>query len=311
MGAPLHFQAPDPVPRSREKGCVFHKSLPKVPYVADRQAQILFECAISSPLPDTLLAANHTLNGLLRSTDDQILAQQSIGDTITDALIRMPLQDVDRRVSAKGSPDISHLSPDSADFLASYSQMRLTEIASTKAELLWIGYSRCCAAYASLRGIRKALRVGLYFSDQCESPAESLLLARCAELGFQIPYLQVSVIHPGTDVLLGRVDGLWASPRIRKSLCYADSRYGRRIFLQKKGNSESIVIEFDGKSKYGENFQAELDRERLRQNAISNLGFRFVRIGWIDLMQPSRLDTILRTAGVPRKRRSSLRAADK
>ena len=65
---------------------------------------------------------------------------------------------------------------------------------------------------------------------------------------------------------------------------------------------DTIVIDFDGKLKYRQDYAEILERERQRQNAIGNLGFRFVRIGWDDLMRPERLRSILEAARVPRCR---------
>ena len=93
------------------------------------------------------------------------------------------------------------------------------------------------------------MKAGLYFTDQVESPAESLLIARCAELGFEIPYLQVNILDPSNGRHLGRVDGLWSSEAVQKSLYRSDSRFGRFLQCRRLGDNGSIVIEFDGREK--------------------------------------------------------------
>ena len=188
------------------------------------------------------------------------------------------------------------------EFLANYSAARVTGFVSPEAELLWLAFAQLCFANGRKRGVRSALQAGLYFTDQVESPAESLLIARCAELGFEIPYLQVNILDPVNGRHLGRVDGLWPSEAVQKSLYRSDSRFGRFLQCRRLGDNGSIVIEFDGKLKYRQDYAEVLERERQRQNAIGNLGFRFVRIGWDDLMRPERLRSILEAARVPRCR---------
>lgn len=96
--------------------------------------------------------------------------------------------------------------------------------------------------------------------------------------------------------------GFGPSEAVQKSLYRSDSRFGRFLQCRRLGDNGSIVIEFDGKLKYRQDYAEVLERERQRQNAIGNLGFRFVRIGWDDLMRPERLRSILEAARVPRCR---------
>jgi hypothetical protein len=199
--------------------------------------------------------------------------------------------------------DLSELDPASPDFIAGYAAARATRLASPEAELLWLGFAQLCAAHGERRAIRRAMLAGLYFTDMAESPAESLLVARCVELGFAVPLLQVTILDPEEGRALGRVDGLWASMPDMKGLYEEDGRHGRRLYSMQRGDGESLVVEFDGLLKYQQGYADALESERLRQNAISNLGFRFVRVGWDDLMHPSRLKSMFKAARVPRAAR--------
>jgi hypothetical protein len=306
QGAPLQFSGEKSAARSRQRGCLFHKPLPDVPQIANRTAQLLFECAISSPLPDTLLAANYFLRSYAKESPGDLSATRVIDEKTVEALIRLPLSETRTKAALKdkvkvrknkGQPLLS-----SDRFLVDYLELRKTDIAATNAELLLYDYVQLCGEYRAVRGVRQALKAGLYFSDQMESPAEALLIARCVELGFSIPYLQVSILHPEDGRFLGRVDGLWPSRNIRKELCYSDTKFGRVLSSKTRGDNESIIIEFDGRLKYDASYSETLEKERQRQNAIGNLGFRFVRVSWSDLMQPKRLRDILESANVPKQR---------
>jgi hypothetical protein len=175
------------------------------------------------------------------------------------------------------------------------------EYASAEAELLGSDYAQLCRAYGDRRAVRRALQAGMYFSDQLESPAEALLVARCVELGFCTPYLQVNIVNPANGLLLGRVDGLWPSAAVLRGLRFYDSKHGRQLYSRQLGDTGSIVIEFDGRLKYAADYATSLEQERQRQNSIGNLGYRFVRITWSDLMRPKQLRAILIAAGVPRQ----------
>ncbi len=300
--APLHFSGLKSKAKSRQTGCVFHIELPAVPTISNRTAQILFECASSSPLPDALLSANYLLHRLSANENNELIAMRSINTKETEALIRLALDSSNVRVKAYSKPDASQLDVNAPSFLTTYSAVRNTGFSSARAELAWLDFAQYCTAYSSRRAIRKTLKAGLLFSDQIESPAESLLIARLYELGYRIPYLQVNILNPSSGEHLGRVDGLWPSDATQKGLYLHDSRHGRFLYSKQFGDADSIVVEFDGELKYRENYTRALREERLRQNAINNLGFRFVRLGWSDLMNPYRLHTLLEAAGVPRSR---------
>jgi very-short-patch-repair endonuclease len=181
--------------------------------------------------------------------------------------------------------------------------MRQVEVATTAAELLWFNYAELLLVVGKRRGYRRAILAGLFFTDLAESIAESLLIARTVEAGFSAPFLQVSILRPGSGEFLGRVDGLWPTEEALHDLHFRDTAYGRRLFLEALGDNHTVIIEFDGRIKYDEDYQGRLDRERLRQNSITNLGYRFVRVTWDDLMHPERFRQILTAARLPRIRR--------
>lgn len=299
-GAPLHFGGSRSHAKSKQDGCAFHEASLETP--SNPVAQTLFECASTSPLPDALLAANYLLRRSSAKAQGGLVACRDIDESTTEALVWEPATSGSGEASSRSAFDIRMLDMEEPEFLANYSAARVTGFVSPEAELLWLAFAQLCFANGRKRGVRSALQAGLYFTDQVESPAESLLIARCAELGFEIPYLQVNILDPSNGRHLGRVDGLWPSEAVQKSLYRSDSRFGRFLQCRRLGDNGSIVIEFDGKLKYRQDYAEVLERERQRQNAIGNLGFRFVRIGWDDLMRPERLRSILEAARVPRCR---------
>lgn len=299
-GAPLHFGGARSHAKSKQAGCSFHEALLKVP--SNPVAQTLFECAATSPLPDAILAANHLLRRSTEKAKGSLIASRDLDEKTTEALVWQPVNPQNYKARIRAALDVGTLRGDEPNFLATYSAARRAGFISPEAELAWLGFAQLCALYKGKRGVRKALKAGLYFTDQAESPAESLLIARCAELGFEIPYLQVNILDPENGRFLGRVDGLWPSDAVLKNLYESDSRFGRFFQCRQLGDNESVIVEFDGRIKYQQNYSQVLERERKRQNAIGNLGFRFVRIDWSDLMKPERLRRILEAAHVPRCR---------
>lgn len=302
-GAPLHFAGKRSNARSKYEGCIFHTVSFDELSGHNSIAQLLFECATTSPLPDAIMAANYLLRRFSSEANGSLIASWNIDEKTTDALIWMPVDSQSKNARRRVALNTKTLNISMPDFLETYSVGRKTDFTSPKAELIWLEFVQLCVRYRENRGVRKALKAGLFFSDQPESPAESLLIAQCAELGFEIPYLQVNIIEPSSGKHLGRVDGLWPSRRVLKGLYQSDGRYGRFLQCRQLGDNDSVIIEFDGDLKYQEDYAEVLEKERQRQNAIGNLGFRFVRIGWNDLMHPDRLFTILKAAHVPSSRR--------
>lgn len=297
-GAPLHFGGARSHAKSKQGDCAFHEASLEAP--SNPVAQTLFECASTSPLPDALLAANYLLRRSTAQAQGDLVAFRDLDEKTTEVLVWEPATSWSGAAGIRSEFDIRTLDVEDFDFLANYSAGRMTGFVSPEAELLWLGFAQLCIVNGRKRGVRSALRAGLYFTDQVESPAESLLIALCAELGFDIPYLQVNILDPSNGRHLGRVDGLWPSEAVRMSLYRSDSKFGRFLQCRRLGDNGSIVVEFDGKLKYRQDYAEVLERERQRQNAIGNLGFRFVRIGWDDLMRPERLRSILEAAHVPR-----------
>ncbi|MDR1713054.1 MAG: endonuclease domain-containing protein [Coriobacteriales bacterium] len=301
----LHFAADEPLYLKRTSDLVLHEGLGDAARGCRPEAVTLYECAVSASLGETLLAAAHLLHELLLGERGITRsASYELDGDITEALVRLPLDAETSQYTAPAAVDLKGLEPGARGFIKSYTAMRQTRLASTAAELLWCEYANLCSAIGQRRGFRQALLAGLYFSDQQDSPAETLLLARCVELGFKAPLLQVGIQHPGTGQLLGRVDGLWPTASLQRSLRYADTQHGQLLFSNAKNGGGSLVVEFDGRQKYGQNaedYLATLEAERLRQNSITNLGYRFVRLSWEDLVQPDALAATLSSAGVPRR----------
>ncbi|MCL2339427.1 MAG: hypothetical protein FWC59_00795 [Actinomycetia bacterium] len=301
-GALLHFAGSKNQARSKQPGCAFHIELPSEHLVNNRTAQILFECASSSPLHDALMAGDYLLHKLSLHTNASLSNNRDVDAKTTETLLRFPLAASNTLTRGSDTGQINQLDTGKPNFITAYYAMRKTSFVSPQAELLWLDFAQLCVIYGTRRAIRKTLRTGLLFSDQTESPAESLLLARCVELGFAIPHLQVNIIEPFSGKHLGRVDGLWPSGKVQKGLYQQDSRFGRQLYYNQLGDNDSIIIEFDGSLKYQKDYASVLESERLRQNAISNLGFRFLRVSWEDLLQPDKLNMILKAAKVPKSR---------
>jgi hypothetical protein len=303
-GAPLHFAGSLSHAKSRQKGCSFHAELQESSALENKAAQTLFECALSSPLPDALLAANHLLRNHCVKPKGELSASRDLDDKTTEAFVRLPLSPVGAKLRVPHGAKLSELNTGDRDFLESYSALRTTRFSSPAAELMWLGFAQLCMVNGDRRGIRKAMCAGLFFTDQAESPAESLLVARCVELGFAVPCLQVNILDPESGKHLGRVDGLWPSSTVQRGLYQEDGKFGRYVFCKQRGDFETVVIEFDGRLKYQDNYAETLERERERQNLINNLGFRFVRINWDNLIRPEGLRLLFAAAGIPRARQS-------
>lgn len=124
---------------------------------------------------------------------------------------------------------------------------------------------------------RRAERVAALASPLAESVGESYSRAAFELLGFEQPVLQ-HVFHD-TDGFIGRADCWWPQQR--------------------------VVGEFDGKAKYvdaavrgGVAPEEAVYREKLREDRIRSLGFRFVRWSWADVENPDRLRRKLLAAGL-------------
>lgn len=227
-GAPLHFAGAKSHAKSKQTGCIFHEAPLRASADQSPVAQTLFECASSSPLPDALLAANYLLRDLTEKANGSLIAIRDLDEKTTEALIWQPVNSQNKGAQTPATIKIGTLNTEEPDFLATYSSARQTGFISPEAELVWLCFAQLCVDQGKKRGVRKAMKTGVYFTDQAESPAESLLIARCAELGFAIPYLQVNIFDPSSSKHLGRVDGLWPSNAVNKRLYQSDSRFGDR-----------------------------------------------------------------------------------
>lgn len=74
---------------------------------------------------------------------------------------------------------------------------------------------------------------------------------------------------------------------------------GRRYFIDCGFTAEKVGIEFDGRSKYGDDartIHASLSRERERQRHLEAEGWHIIRVGWHDLDHPDELIAQVRAA---------------
>ncbi len=127
------------------------------------------------------------------------------------------------------------------------------------------------------RGRGVAARIIELASGQSESPGESFLRMRLDELGVVPPVLQQEI---ATDRGKYRVDFCWPIER--------------------------VVLEFDGMQKYhdptilGNLTPAQvIMSEKIRESAIAACGYRVARLIWADLLDRTRLSTILKASGIP------------
>lgn len=133
---------------------------------------------------------------------------------------------------------------------------------------------------AGTRGVRIARQALELSSDGCESPLEALVVARCHDLGFQLPRQQYEVVLP--------------SGRVRVDFAWSDG---------------AILAEADGRAKYedermlaGRSGREVVWAEKLREDALRERCRAFVRITWDDAWHATGLVRKLASAGVPRPR---------
>ena len=112
--------------------------------------------------------------------------------------------------------------------------------------------------------------------------------------------------------IITHADAGCASPgeaRVLYELCAADltgmrtqvevHTRGRRYFIDCGFTAEKVGIEFDGRSKYGDDartIHASLSRERERQRHLEAEGWHIIRVGWHDLDHPDELVAQVRAA---------------
>ena len=123
--------------------------------------------------------------------------------------------------------------------------------------------------------VRQARRVLAFIDPRSESVGESVSRVRIREDGLPDPELQRE-IRTGVGVLVGRVDFCWDHQR--------------------------TIGEFDGRVKYGrllppgKSIEDAIYAEKLREDALRDLGWRVVRWTWADLYAPGRLRDRLQRA---------------
>lgn len=121
-------------------------------------------------------------------------------------------------------------------------------------------------------------------TDLSESPGESLSRARMIELGFALPRLQATLT--GANGVDYRVDFWW--------------------------EELGLIGESDGWAKYslhGAAPEESIRREKRREDALRERGYRFLRWDWADAVDPQRFAELLVRNRVPRRRRASIRWA--
>lgn len=120
--------------------------------------------------------------------------------------------------------------------------------------------------HASYRpGVASARRVSAFLDGRSESPGESLSRISLAQAGIAPSELQYAV-RTSTSVLVGRSDFCWPEHR--------------------------TLGEFDGKVKYGRLLKPGQEPgdvvfdEKIREDALRDLGWQVVRWTWADLSRP-------------------------
>ena len=130
------------------------------------------------------------------------------------------------------------------------------------------------AQMARWPGTRQASRAITLFDPRRESPGESVSRVRLHEDGLPTPEPQQDIYH-GHGKFVARVDFYWKEQR--------------------------TIGEFDGKIKYGrqrkpgQSLEEAIFTEKLREDALRDLGWQIVRWLWADLYRPGvHRDRVLR-----------------
>jgi hypothetical protein len=130
------------------------------------------------------------------------------------------------------------------------------------------------AQMTRLPGIRQARRAVALLDPRSESPGESVSRVRLHQDGVPAPELQRD-IYAGNGKFVARVDFYWEEQR--------------------------TIGEFDGKIKYGrllkpgQSLEDAIFAEKVREDALRDLGWQIVRWLWADLYRPGVIrDRVLR-----------------
>ena len=123
-------------------------------------------------------------------------------------------------------------------------------------------------------GTTQARRAVAFLDARSESAGESVSRVRLHQDGLPAPELQQEIVGP-TGRVLARVDFCW--------------------------DEERTIGEFDGKVKYGrlrrpgESMEDVIFAEKVREDALRDLGWQIVRWLWADLYRPGVIrDRVLR-----------------
>jgi hypothetical protein len=135
----------------------------------------------------------------------------------------------------------------------------------------------CLAQMTRWPGVRQARRAITLFDSRSESPGESLSRIRLLEDGLPAPDLQQDIFDESGH-FVARVDFCWKEQR--------------------------TIGEFDGKIKYGrlskpgQSLEDAIFAEKLREDALRDLGWQIVRWIWADLYRRGVIrDRVLRAFG--------------
>ena len=136
------------------------------------------------------------------------------------------------------------------------------------------------------RGSRRALAVAALADGRAESGGESIARHVMHELGFAKPELQVWIEDPVEPGKWFRVDFLWLLPD------------GSIVIGELDGRQKSTRPELMG----GRDAVRVLQDERLRESHLTALRPAIVRFDYQTARDPKRLETLLESFGVPRRR---------
>ncbi len=136
------------------------------------------------------------------------------------------------------------------------------------------------------RGSRRALAVAALADGRAESGGESIARHVMHELGFATPELQVWIEDPVEPGKWFRVDFLWLLPD------------GSIVIGELDGRQKSTRPELMG----GRDAVRVLQDERLRESHLTALRPAIVRFDYQTARDPKRLETLLESFGVPRRR---------
>lgn len=131
----------------------------------------------------------------------------------------------------------------------------VTADAALRAGVARVDVLRVLAEQRRWPGVQDAVDVVVRADGRAESALESLARSWFSQAGLPVPQLQVELCRADDGVFVGRVDVAWLQHR--------------------------TVVEMDGRLKYDQD-QGSLWREKLREDALRDLGLEVVRGYWSD-----------------------------